>query len=199
MHATGSVCYSSKVETIILGPWIALSSHRYINFFYRLNCSGSNFFDLRIRNNWRKYDSPFERETPPNLVWTILKIALGPSLLFFIMACLSPFGIFTRHTEFKSDCLLSAGRHSLELCYCIRRFIHSGITWHFTGYTLGSVCTGVIPGIYLISKWFNVHRGIRNRNFHRRFWFRRHDISSYCGLFSANNVVARGTQWQWQE
>ncbi|TAE21481.1 MAG: MFS transporter [Candidatus Kapaibacterium sp.] len=89
------------------------------------------------------------------------QIALGPSLLFFIMACLSPFaGIFLDTLNPKR--LLIIGWVSFIGALCLYSQIHS--FWQymvFYGlYALGSVCTGVIPGIYLISKWFRVHRGI---------------------------------------
>ncbi len=89
------------------------------------------------------------------------QIALGPSLLFFIMACLSPFaGILLDTLNPKR--LLIVGWVAFIGALCLYAQIHS--FWHYMAfyalYALGSVCTGVIPGIYLISKWFRVHRGI---------------------------------------
>ena len=89
------------------------------------------------------------------------EIALGPSLLFFIMACLSPFaGVLLDTLNPKR--LLIVGWAAFIGALVIYSQIQS--FWHYMAfyglYALGSVCTGVIPGIYLISKWFKVHRGI---------------------------------------
>lgn len=89
------------------------------------------------------------------------QIALGPSLLFFIMACLSPFAGYLLDT-LNPKRLLIVGWTAFIGALLLYSQIHS--FWHYMAfyglYALGSVCTGVIPGIYLISKWFNVHRGI---------------------------------------
>jgi MFS family permease len=89
------------------------------------------------------------------------QIALGPSLLFFIMACLSPFAGFLLDT-LNPKRLLIVGWTAFIAALLLYSQIHT--FWQYMAfyglYALGSVCTGVIPGIYLISKWFKVHRGI---------------------------------------
>jgi sugar phosphate permease len=89
------------------------------------------------------------------------QISLGPSLLFFIMACLSPFAGFLLDT-LNPKRLLIVGWTAFIAALILYSQIHT--FWHYMAfyglYALGSVCTGVIPGIYLISKWFKVHRGI---------------------------------------
>jgi sugar phosphate permease len=93
--------------------------------------------------------------------WTHEQIAYAPSLLFFMMAAMSPLaGIFMERLNPKK--LLLFG----WLCFTSALVLYSSISslWQFMAvyviYSIGSVCTGVIPGIFLISKWFQHRRGI---------------------------------------
>jgi len=93
--------------------------------------------------------------------WTHEQITLAPSLLFLMMATMSPFaGILLEKLNPKR--LLLVG----WLCFVVALLLYSTISslWQYAlvyvVYSVGSVCTGVIPGIYLISKWFKHYRGI---------------------------------------
>jgi MFS transporter, OFA family, oxalate/formate antiporter len=93
--------------------------------------------------------------------WTHEQTVLGPSLLFLIMGVLSPIAGFLLDS-LNPKRLLVIG----WMCFIAALVLYSSITsfWQymvFYGlYALGSVCTGVIPGMFLISKWFKKHRGI---------------------------------------
>ncbi len=93
--------------------------------------------------------------------WTHEQITFAPSLLFLMMAIMSPFaGILLDKLRPKRILLLGG------FCFIAALLLYSTVTtlWQFALvyiiYSVGSVCTGVIPGIYLISKWFRRHRGI---------------------------------------
>ncbi len=93
--------------------------------------------------------------------WTHEQTVLGPSLLFLIMGVLSPIAGFLLDS-LNPKRLLVIG----WVCFIAALVLYSSITsfWQYMAfyglYALGSVCTGVIPGMFLISKWFKKHRGI---------------------------------------
>jgi MFS family permease len=93
--------------------------------------------------------------------WTHEQVVLGPSLLFLIMGLTSPFaGILLDTLNPKR--LLLIGWAAFIVALCMYSFIAS--FWQYMAfyalYALGSVCTGVIPGMYIISRWFKRYRGI---------------------------------------
>lgn len=93
--------------------------------------------------------------------WTHEQTVLGPSLLFLIMGLLSPIAGFLLDS-LNPKRLLMIG----WVCFILALILYSFISsfWMYMAfyglYALGSVCTGVIPGMYLISKWFKHYRGI---------------------------------------
>ncbi|MDW8220885.1 MAG: MFS transporter, partial [Bacteroidota bacterium] len=93
--------------------------------------------------------------------WTHEQTVLGPSLLFLIMGLLSPLAGFLLDT-LNPKRLLMIG----WICFILALVLYSRISsfWMYMGfyglYALGSVTTGVIPGMYLLSRWFKKYRGI---------------------------------------
>jgi MFS family permease len=93
--------------------------------------------------------------------WTHEQVVLGPSLLFLIMGVLSPLAGYLLDT-LNPKRLLVIG----WACFIAALILYSSIAsfWQYMAfyglYALGSVCTGVIPGMFLISKWFKNYRGI---------------------------------------
>jgi MFS transporter, OFA family, oxalate/formate antiporter len=89
------------------------------------------------------------------------QVVLGPSLLFLIMGLLSPVAGYLLDS-LNPKRLLVIG----WVCFIAALVLYSFITtfWQFMAfyalYALGSVCTGVIPGMFLISKWFQKYRGM---------------------------------------
>lgn len=93
--------------------------------------------------------------------WTHEQVVLGPSLLFLIMGLLSPIAGYLLDS-LNPKRLMVIG----WLCFIVALVLYSFIAtfWQYMAfyglYALGSVCTGVIPGMFLISKWFTKYRGI---------------------------------------
>jgi MFS transporter, OFA family, oxalate/formate antiporter len=93
--------------------------------------------------------------------WTHEQITYAPSLLFLMMAAMSPFAGALME-KFSPKKILLFG----WMCFTIALISYASIAslWQFMAvyvlYSFGSVCTGVIPGIFLISKWFQRRRGI---------------------------------------
>ncbi|MCU0425611.1 MAG: MFS transporter [Candidatus Kapabacteria bacterium] len=93
--------------------------------------------------------------------WTHEQTVLGPSLLFLIMGLLSPLAGYLLDTLNPKRLMLIGWS-----CFIAALILYSSITsfWQYMAfyglYALGSVCTGVIPGMFLISKWFKQYRGI---------------------------------------
>lgn len=93
--------------------------------------------------------------------WTHEQVVLGPSLLFLIMGLMSPLAGYLLDTLNPKRLLLIGWA-----CFIAALIMYSSIAsfWQYMAfyglYALGSVCTGVIPGMFLISKWFKNYRGI---------------------------------------
>jgi sugar phosphate permease len=93
--------------------------------------------------------------------WTHEQITFAPSLLFLMMAVMSPFaGALLDKMNPKRILLIG------WICFVAALLLYSTVSslWQYALvyviYSVGSVCTGVIPGIYIISKWFKHYRGI---------------------------------------
>lgn len=93
--------------------------------------------------------------------WTHEQITLAPSMLFLMMALMSPLAGLLLEILNPKKILLIGGS-----CFILALLLYSQVNNLFMFmavyviYSIGSVCTGIIPGIYLISKWFVKHRGI---------------------------------------
>jgi sugar phosphate permease len=124
--------------------------------------------------------------------WTHEDITLAPSLLFLMMSVLSLFaGAALQKLNPKRLLLIG------WLCFVAALLLYSQVQtlWQFAlvyvVYSIGSVCTGVIPGIYIIAKWFKHYRGIATGIFTVG--------SSFGGIIFprfATYLLANGYSWQ---